>query len=439
MSRTRSIIRFVLIAVATCGLVAATRADTPPLSTRGAELDRIVAIVNEGVVLSTQLDEETQRISQRLRQQNTALPPQDVLRKQVLERLITQELQLQRAERMGLKVNDEMLNAALNDLAERNKVKFSDLPATIEAQGQSYAAYREEVRRDMTVQILQQRGVIANINITPRELDQFLARQQRMPDANAEYNISHILISVPSNTTPEQLEKLNARAKEAFEKARGGEDFAQLAVRYSDSNTNVEGGQLGWRTGAQLPTIAADRVPSLQAGAVTELIRTPSGFHLFKLNEKRGGAQQELQAQVHARHILLKTNALEDDNTVRQRLEKIRERVQAGEDFAAIASVTSQDPGSAVQGGDLGWTGPGVFVPEFEQTLDKLQENELSQPFKSQFGWHLVQLMGRRTQDISEDSRRNKAFAELREAKAEEEVELWVRELRSSAYIEYLL
>lgn len=410
------------------------------LSTRGQSLDRIAALVNDGVVLSSELDSETDRITARLKQQNTELPPAGILRKQVLDRLVLQELQLQRASRGGLKISDEMLNNALNDIAQRNNVKFSDLPATIEAQGQSYAVFREEVRRDMTVQILQQQAVIANISIAPRELDQFLAKQQRQPDANAQYNLSHILVSVASNASSEELAKREARATEVLTKARAGQPFAELAIAYSDSGTNVEGGSLGWRSGAQLPSIVADSIPTLKAGDVTNVIRTPSGFHIFKLNDKRGGdVESELQSQVHARHILLKTTEIEDDNTVKQRLEKIRARIEGGEDFAAIAAVTSQDTGSAVQGGDLGWAGPGTFVGEFEKTLDKLEVNQISEPFKSQFGWHIVQLLGRRTQDISDDIRRNKAFAALRESKAEEEVELWLRELRADAYVEYLL
>jgi len=426
--------------IACCLSLSLAQAEPHQLSTRGTSLDRIAAIVNDGVVLESELNSETARITARLKQQNTELPPANVLRQQVLERLVVQQLELQRAEKAGLKINDEMLNATLSDMASRNNVKFSDLPASLEAQGYNYAEYREQVRREMTLEVLQQRAVVANIDITPRELDQFLAKQQRTPDANVQYNLSHILISVPSSATPEQQAQREARAKEAYAKAKAGQDFAQLAVSYSDSATNVEGGALGWRTGAQLPSVVADRVPNLKPGEITDLIRTPSGFHIFRLNDKRGGdQQQELQSQVHARHILLKTNELEDDSTVKQRLEKIRQRILAGENFATIASVTSQDTGSAVQGGDLGWTGPGTFVPEFEKALEQLKDNEISEPFKTQFGWHIVQLLGRRTQDISEETRRNKAYAALREAKSEEAIELWVRQLRDDAYVEYLL
>jgi peptidyl-prolyl cis-trans isomerase SurA len=247
-------------------------------------------------------------------------------------------------------------------------------------------------------------------------------------------------VSVPVSATTEQLAAREARAKEAYDKIKAGEDFAQLAVTYSDSGTNVEGGSLGWRKGAELPSIIAEVIPKMAPGDVTEPIRTPSGYHLFKLNDVRGGEQQAVVSQVHARHILLKTNELEDDSTVEQRLSNIRERITSGkEDFAAIAAVTSQDPGSAAEGGDLGWAGPGTFVPEFEKQLDTLAENEITPPFKSKFGWHIVQLLGRRVHDATEDMRRNRAFAALRESKAEEETEMWLRRLRDDAFVEYRL
>jgi peptidyl-prolyl cis-trans isomerase SurA len=416
-----------------------TQAEPRKLSERGTSMDRIVAVVNDGVILNSELDAEIARIIMRLNQQKTELPSMAVLRTQVLDRLILQEVQLQRAERGGLKVSDDMLNDTLNEVATNNGVKFSDLPAAIEAQGQSYAAYREEIRRDITLQLMQ-RDVVSNIRITPRELEQALARQARTPDANAQYNLAHILIAVASDATPEQLAQREQRANEVLSKSQAGQSFAELAVSYSDSSTNVDGGNLGWRNGVQLPSIIAERIPALKVGQLTDIIRTPSGFHIFKLIDKRGGeAGQELQSQLHARHILLKTTEIEDDNTVKQRLEKIRARVLAGEDFAAIAAVTSADTGSAVLGGDLGWAGPGTYVGEFEKTLDKLNENEISEPFKSQFGWHIVQLLGRRTQDISEETKRNKAYVALRDSRAEEAIELWVRELRANAYIETLL
>lgn len=415
-------------------------AQTRELSSRGELLDRVAAIVGDGVVLQSQLDTEVERVTVRLRDNKTELPPRNVLRKQVLERLISQELQMQRAEHVGLRVSDEMLNGAIEEIAQRNHTTFSQLPAALENQGIDYRDFRDDMRRDLTAQLLRQRDVYARINVSPRELDQFIARQQRLPNQSAEYNLSHILVSVPVAATTEQVNAREARVKEVYEKLKGGGDFAQLAISYSDSGTNIEGGSLGWRKGAEVPSIVAEVIPTMSAGDISEPIRTPSGFHIFKLNNIRGGEQQAVVSQVHARHILLKTNDLEDDSTVQQRLSNIRQRIVSGkEDFAAIAAVTSQDPGSAADGGDLDWTGPGTFVPEFEQQLDALNENEITQPFKSKYGWHIVQLLGRRVHDATDDNRRNRALASLREAKAEEATEIWLRRLREDAFVDYRL
>lgn len=431
-------LRGCLLGLSLLGLAGGALAQTRELSSSGVLLDRIAAVVNDGVVLSSELDEQTQEITARLSQQNTELPPRNVLRKQILERLVVEEIQMQRANKLGIQVSDEMLNGALDDVAKRNNIGFADLPQALAQQGIDYRTFRDEIRRQMTLQLLRQRDVIARINISPRELEQFMARQQAAPDKNAEYNVSHILISVPVSASPEQIEAREKRAREVFDKATGGDDFAQLAVTYSDSSTNIEGGSLGWRRGTQLPSILADVIAKMKPGETSQPIRTPSGFHIFRLNEVRGGVQQSVVAQVHARHILLRTNELEDDQTVEQKLNTIRTRVLDGkEDFAAIAAVTSQDPGSAADGGDLGWAGPGAFVPEFEKQLDGLQENEISKPFKTQYGWHIVQLLGRRQHDSTDDLRRQRAFAELRESKAEEETELWLRRLRDEAFVEY--
>jgi len=412
-------------------------AQTRELSSSGVLLDRIAAVVNEGVVLRSELEEQTEQVIARLREQQTELPPRNVLRRQILERLIVEEIQVQRAERLGIQVTDEMVNQTLDDIAKRSNIAFDELPQVLAQQGIDYRNFRDDIRRQLTMQLLRQRDVIARINISPRELEQYLARQQNAPDRNAEYNVSHILISVPVSATPEQIEARAERAAEVYEKARSGADFAQLAVSYSDSSTSIEGGSLGWRRGAQLPSIVSEQVAKMQPGDVSPPVRTPSGFHIFKLNEMRGGVQQSVEAQVHARHILLRTNELEDDQTVQQRLAEIRERILGGEDFAAIAAVTSQDPGSSADGGDLGWAGPGTYVPEFEKQLAALGENEISEPFKSPYGWHIVRVLGRRQHDVTEDIRRQQAFVQLREAKAEEETELWIRRLRDEAFVDY--
>ena len=409
------------------------------LSTRGVLLDRVAAVVNDGIVLTSDLDRQQRLIGDRLQQAGQQLPPGNILRQQVLERLIMQEIQLQRADRLGIKVSDEMVNQALAEVAQRNGIQFSDLPAALEQQGLDYRTYREEVRREMTLSGLRQRDVYTRIYISPREVEQCFAKRKSSPGDDVEYDLVHILVAVPASATPEQAEERVARAQGVYERARRGEDFAQLAISYSDAGTALEGGALGWRKGSQLPSFAADVIPRLQPGEVTEPIRTPSGLHIFKLAGTRGATGSTLVSQVHARHILLETNAIEDDDTVRQKLAQFRERIVQGESFEAIASVNSVDPGSAAKGGDLGWVGPGTFVPAFEQQLDMLAENEISQPFKTQFGWHIVQLLGRRTYDATDDVIRNRCVAQLRESKADEETEIWMRRLRDEAFVEYRL
>jgi peptidyl-prolyl cis-trans isomerase SurA len=424
-----------LAAVASSAALSQTR----EASSSGVLLDRVAATVNEGVVLSSELDEQIAQITERLQAQKLELPPQNVLRQQVLERLVLQELQMQRAERAGITVSDETLNNALRDIAEQNRIPLAQLPDALAAQGMDYASFREGMRKELAMQMLRQRDVIARINVSPREIDQFLERQKKAPSERNEYNISHILIAVPQAAAPEQLEEAERKAREVYEKAMAGEDFSRLAVAYSNAQTALEGGSLGWRKGPELPTFLSESVATMQAGDVTQPIRTPSGFHIVRLNELRGN-QQVIVNQVHARHILLKPNELQDDATVEQKLNTIRDRIlNKGENFAAVASVVSEDPGSAAEGGDLGWAGPGAYVPEFESQLAQLQPDEISQPFRTQFGWHIIQLLGRRQFDSTADVIKQQAFQALRESKADEETELWLRRLRDEAYVEYKL
>jgi len=421
-----------------CALLAgALTAAGEELSSSGVLLDRVVAVVNDGIVLQSDLDQQTQTIADRIQQQGQQAPPRNVLRQQVLERLVLQELQMQRADRLGIQITDEMLNTALTDVAQRNNIKFGDLPAAMEQQGVDYRSYREEMRKEMTMTALRQRDVYSRIFVSPREVEQCAVKRKGAPAESQEFNLAHILIAIPESADTELVAERVARAEGVYERARAGEDFAQLAIAYSDAGTALEGGALGWRKGGQLPSFVADRIPAMQVGDVTEPIRSPSGLHLFKLLEVRGAEQAALVSQVHARHILLQTNEIEDDETTRQKLSQIRERIVHGESFEAIASVTSADTSSAALGGDLGWQGPGSFVPEFEQVVDALSENEISQPFKTQYGWHIVQLLGRRTYDATDDVLRNRCVSQMREARSDEEIELWLRRLRDEAFVEY--
>jgi peptidyl-prolyl cis-trans isomerase SurA len=427
-------------AMLACGLAFASlaSAQTRELTDEGVLLDRIAAVVNEGVVLTSELEEQVQMISERLRSQRMELPPQNVLRQQVLERLIMQEIQLQRADRVGLRVSDETLNSALAEVAQRNGIPLSQLPDALAQQGIDYAAYRDSIRKELTLTLLRQRDVLQRITVTPREIDQYIERQKNTPSEFNEYNVSHILIAVPQAATPEQLEEAEKRAQEVYEKAKAGEDFAGLAVSYSNAQSALEGGALGWRKGPELPTFLSEVVVQLKPGEVSEPLRTPTGFHIVKLNEMRGADQQVIVEQVHARHILMRPNELEDDATVRQKLANIRERILKGEDFAVLASTMSEDP-SAADGGDLGWSSPGTYVPEFEKVLASLDENEISEPFRTQYGWHIVQVLGRRQYDTTEELKRRRVAEEIRNSRVDEETELWLRRLRDEAYVEYKL
>lgn len=434
-----AVTRFAAVALSATLAVSLANAQTRELGTRGELLDRVAAVVNDGVVLSSELADQVALITQRLREQSLELPPQNVLEQQVLERLVMQELQMQRADRAGLRVSDEMVNNALQDVAARNSVQLAQLPEMLASQGIDYASYRENVRKEITLQMLRQRDVINRINVTPRELDNYLDRQKGAASENTSYNLSHILIAVPQAAESEQIEAAEARADDVQKRARAGEDFGRLAVAYSSSQTALEGGALGWRKGPELPTVLADEVVKLAPGEVSELIRTPSGFHLVKLNEVRSNDGPAMVEQHQSRHILIKPTELQDDATVEQRIRAIRQRIVDGEDFAGLASTLSDDPGSASQGGDLGWNNPGTFVPEFEAQLAQLEVNGISQPFRTQFGWHIIQLLGRREIDNSAELARQRAFSALRESRAEEETELWLRRLRDEAYVELKL
>ena len=427
----------VVLGLAALGVHGSAGAQTRELATQGDLLDRVVAIVNDGVVLNSDLDAQLDIVSERLRQQKLELPPQNVLRQQVLERLVLQEIEMQRANHAGVKVSDEMLNAALQDVAKRNNLTLTQLPEELKKQGVDYAEYREEIRKEMMLQLLRQRDVLQHISVTPREIDQFLDRQAKAPSERNEYNVSHILIAVGQEASPAQQEAAAKRAQEVYERAKSGEDFAKLAVAYSNSQTALEGGALGWRKGSELPTFLADIIAKLKPGEVGEPLRTPTGYHIIRLNEVRGGTPTAVEDQVHVRHILMKTNELADDATVRGKLEALRERILKGEDFAAVAQVTSQDPGSGAEGGDLGWAGPGTFAPEFEQAIATLKDNEISEPFHTQFGWHIVQMLGHRRFDNGDEIKRRQAAEAIRASKADEETELWLRRMRDEAYVEY--
>jgi peptidyl-prolyl cis-trans isomerase SurA len=362
------------------------------------------------------------------------------MRQQVLDRLVLEEIQAQRADRAGIKVSDEQVNAAMGDIAKRQNITLEQLPAKLAVDGVDYAEYRIELKREIARQILRSRDVIQRITITPHELDQYLEHQKKTASAANEYNVAHILIPVAQDATPAQLAQASKRAQEIDERARGGEDFGKLAITYSASETALEGGSLGWRKGTELPTFLADVIARMKPGDVSELMQTPSGFHIVRLNDTRTAGGPQIIQQVHLRHILLRTSEIEDDATVRQKLTHMRDQILSSkEDFAVLAKTNSQDAGSAVNGGDLGWTQGDSFVPEFAATAESLKVNEISQPFHTQYGWHIMQLLGHRDFDNTADAARERAFEALRDSRVEEATELWLQQIRDESYVELRL
>lgn len=427
-----------ILALACCLSPPTALAQNMELSDTGELLDSIAAVVNDGVVLTSELKIEIQQIVARLEAQGTQVPPISQLAPQILERLVIRRIQLQRAERIGMQIPDETLNIALADIAERNGVSLSDLPDMLRREGIDYANYRMEMRDQLIVEQLRQRDVIGSINVTPRELEDYLERQAGRANRNVEFKLSHILISTSANADPENVATAEKRAWEIYERATNGDPFVELAIAYSDGQQALDGGDMGWRKGEELPTLFADIVPGLEIGQVGEPIRSASGFHLVRLDDRRG-AEPIMESQTRARHILITANEILDDEAVRQKLTEIRQQIIDGDSFEAVAKVVSEDPGSAINGGDLGWNGPDMFVPEFQAVCDQLEIDEISEPFRSNFGWHVIQLLDRRVHDTTDEVMHQEAMMAIRNSKLNEETELWARRLRDQAFVEYRL
>ena len=417
-----------------CALGAATR------TSAGVELDRVVAVVNDDIISGSELDARLHRVREQLRQSGTRPPPPDALRRQVLERLILRRLQLQLARNSGIRVNDENLNRTIRRIAEQNELTLREFRDALERDGHDFARFREEIRDDIMIAEVRRRRVENQINISRRDIDDYIAMMEsRGRDADRHrYRIGHILIAVPDGASSEEIGEARARAKRVLEEIRDGADFASMAVTYSDGQQALEGGDLGWRLASDLPTMLADTVLGLEVGEVGEPVRSASGFHLVKLVERQG-SQRQMIRQTRARHILITLDALTDNAEARRQLGVLRERIVNGEDFGELARIHSDDPGSASRGGELGWIDPGNTVPVFERTMDSLAPGAISEPFRSQFGWHLVQVLERRDRDATETSKRAEARRRLRTRKIEENTQAWLRRVRGEAYVEYRL
>jgi peptidyl-prolyl cis-trans isomerase SurA len=426
----------IILALAAALVAAVPSARADQLSNSGQLLDRIVAVVNEGVLLQSDLDIQTSLILRQLRDQNTQLPPEDVIKSQVLEQLILKELQLQRARRIGIRIPDAMLNATLSQVAARNGLTLTQLPQAMAADGIDYANFREEMRNDMVIEALHQRDVVARIQVSEREIERYLERQESSANEQVDYDMSHILVAVPASARPEELADAEQRIGDIHNRLIAGEDFEQLAITYSDGQNALEGGRLGWRKGGQLPGNFESVVSRLSPGQFSAPVRSASGYHILKVNDVRG-TEKIIVLQTHTRHILIQPDEIMDDAATRSKMERLRTRiVEGGEDFADVARLESQDPTSAPQGGDLGWSSPGAFVPAFEDEVARLSPGEISQPFRTDYGWHIVELIDRKERDTTEEVKRERAVQAIRSGKQEQETEIWLRQIRDEAYVE---
>lgn len=405
------------------------------------EVDRVVAVVNSDVITSFELRSRVATVERQLQEQRVQAPSRDVLQRQVLERMITDRVQLQLARETGLRVSDIELDAAIRRIAEGNRMPLPDFRAALERDGIPWPKFREQIRDEIVLSRLRDREVESRIVVSEGEVDNYLANPDQGGNSATEVNLAHIVLRVPEQATPDQLMRIGARAQAALDQLKKGEDFAKVAASHSDAPDGLTGGVMGMRTLDRLPALYADAAKKLKPGEFSEVLRSPAGFHILKVIETRG---QEVAKgptsirQTHARHILIKINELVTDAEARRKLVVLKERLDNGADFAELARLNSNDL-SAAQGGDLGWLYQGDTVPEFEKAMDALKINQISEPVKSPFGYHLIQVLERRTEDASAERQRLAARQVLRERKSDEAYQDWVRQMRDRAYVEYRL
>jgi len=416
---------------------AAGRLDTKLSATpsRIVPVDRIVAVVNDDVITQNELNERVATVTRQLQRQGATLPPADALTRQILERMINDRVQLQLARDEGIKVDDLTLDRTIERIAQDNHLSMADFRAALERDGIKYSRFRDDIRDEIVIARLREKDVDNTIVVTDAEVETELAREAREAGADAEYEISHILVAVPPQATAEQIEARRRRALEALQALRGGANFAQIAAQYSDAPDALQGGSLGWRPAGRLPTLFLDLLKRMKPGDVSDIVKSPNGFHILKLVDKRSKAAAGGVEQTHVRHILLRARDGLSEAEARERLEKLRARILAGADFGEIARQNSEDS-SASKGGDLGWVSPGDTVPEFERVMNSLKPGEVSQPFQTQFGWHLVQVIERRSEAVSEERKKAAARQAIRARKADEAYQDWLRQQRDRAFVE---
>ena len=398
-------------------------------------LDRVVAIVDTDVVMQSQLDQRLREVRATIQKRGAPLPPEHVLTQQVLERLIIENIQLQIGDRSGVRITDEELNQAMGTIAQRNNMSLDQFRAALAHDGLSYDEAREQVRREMIISRVRQRRVAERIQVSEQEVQNFLASDLGKIQLSEEYRLANIVIPVPDSASPETVQAAARQAAEMYQQLKQGADFNQMAVARSAGDNALEGGEIGWRKAAQLPSPFDTMVGSLAVGDVTEPLRGPGGFIILKLEEKRGGSKM-LRDEVHVRHILLKPSEIRSEEETQRLAEKLYERIQAGESFSDLAKKYSEDPGSKLNGGDLNWVDPESLVPEFREVMNNAPQGQVTKPFRSPFGWHVLEVLGRRATDSSDKFREQQAAQTLRARKYDEELQAWLRQIRDEAYVE---
>lgn len=398
-------------------------------------LGKIAAVVEDDVILEQELNREVSAISQKIQASNSQMPPEYILRKQVLEKMIIDKLQRQLAEKAGISVSEEMLKSSAMDIAQRNNMTMQQFRAELEHQGIPYKTFLDNMRNEIIINQLRSREIGGRIKVTDREVDHFLETQEKFGEEATQYHLGHILIAVKEAASASDIQKAQNKADELVKNLRAGQDFSQIAMSNSDDENALKGGDLGWRTINDIPTLFVDQVSKLHPGEVAEPIRSPSGFHIIKMIEVKG-LDNHMITKTKVRHILIKTNELIDDEEAKKRLLALKARIADGDDFASLARAHSDDKGSALKGGSLDWVGPGDLVRPFEDAMGKLEINEISDPVQTQFGWHLIQVLDRENKDDSSEHKRNMVRDAIRKRKIEEETELWMRRLRDEAYVE---
>ena len=401
-------------------------------------IDRVVAVVDSGVIMESQLNSRVEEILIRLKNDKAELPPLNLLEEQVLDRLIIEEIQLQLADRAGIKISDSELNQTLSRVSSQNNLSLEEFRLKLEAEGTSYKSFRDTIKKELIIQRVQRGKVGAKIDISEQELENFINSEEGRTQLAEQYNVQHILLSVKSGLSEIEIEAIEDEAVSLLERLKNGESFEKLAASYSAGQKALEGGFLGWRTSAELPSLFAEVVSGLTVGEVAQPVRSGAGFHILKLTEKRGNTVKFLD-QTLARHILVQPSEIRTENQAEVLINDIYKRLKEGEDFKQLARQFSEDPGSKMDGGELGWSNPGDYDPAFEMTLNATEIGQLSEPVKSSFGWHIIEVMDRRNEDVSQEEQKNRAYQIIFKRKFDQELQSTLIELRAEAYVDIKL